>query len=152
MAGERTETLRWRIEIVEQREESRALVRWRRFARTPAASAPPQGESSMEALLAALGRVTRRGEGARAWAPPLADDPIAFLLDSVRDAVNVWSPTGQLLYSNRAAATLELAWPGGPKLERVTSGGRVYERRCFPFTFWNARYLIEVISPGGAPP
>lgn len=141
---------RWRIEVVEEREEIAALVRWHPSAPPPELPPAPREQGPMVALLAALARLACRGEGVGAWAPPLVDDPIAFLLDSVHDAVNVWSATGQLLYSNHAASMLELGWPGGPKLEELTRGGRICERRCMQFTLWKESYLIEVITPKDA--
>jgi hypothetical protein len=151
MAPARTQPQRWRIELVEERGQPTALVRW-----LPPPSPPevitPREEGPMVALLAALGRLARRGQGSAAWAQPLVEDPIAFLLDSVHDAVNVWSPTGELLFTNRSAGAFELGWPGGPRVEHITSGQRVYERRCLPFTLFDAHYLIEIIAPEGAPP
>jgi hypothetical protein len=107
---------------------------------------PRRDELGMVALLGALRRLARHADGPKAWAAPLADDPIAFLLDAIGDAVNVWGPAGQLLCSNHAAAALALGCPGGPKIELISRGTRLYERRCLAFTLLEERYLLEVIA------
>lgn len=143
--GER-DTGRWRIRLVEECEPALPVL-WRPRPELGAEepSPPRPDQSGMLALLAALGRLGRRGGGPGAWAAPLADDPLAFVLDAMADAINVWSATGQLLYSNRAALELELGWPGGPKVELVGNGDRQYERRCLASTMGGARYFVEVI-------
>src|SRR3954470_24730029 len=53
-------------------------------------------------LLSALQRLSFRAGEPGAWAAPLAEDPIAFLLDTVGEVVNVWTTAGELVYSNHA--------------------------------------------------
>jgi hypothetical protein len=138
-----TSRQRWRIRLVEE-QEPLPLV--------PYAEPEPEGEtlsnwpelSSIAALLAALVRVTRRAEGPGAWGAPLAEDPVAFLLDAIEEVVNVWDASGRLLFSNRPGT--DLGWPGSARVERVTQGGSRYDRRCLDFTLPSGRYLIEVIS------
>jgi hypothetical protein len=84
------------------------------------------------ALLAALELVARRGEGPNAWGKPLDEDPIAFLLDAMSDAVQVWAH-GVLVYCNPAARRLE---PGAP---------RVHRRLHFHRT--GDDLVLEIISP-----
>ena len=62
-------------------------------------------------LLRAFAMLSRRGTGLGSWAAPFRHDPIAFLLDSVSDATNLWGPAGELLYRNRAAAELDIGYP-----------------------------------------
>jgi hypothetical protein len=140
-----TSRQRWHIRLVEEQEplplvpfqpepepEAESLSYWRE-------------RSSMAALLAALVRVTRRAEGPKAWAAPLAGDPVAFLLDAIDEVVNVWDARGHLLFSNRPGT--DLGWPESARVERVTQGDSRYDRRCLDFTLPGGRYLIEVISP-----
>jgi hypothetical protein len=136
-------TQRWRIQLVEVVEPG-PLVRWQ--APEPAAPLeerePPSG---VIALLRALRRLARRGEGQAAWAAPLVDDPVAFLLDAMGDAVNVWNESGQLLFSNRAAAALQLGSPAGVGVTEVRKGERRFERRCLRLELAHAGYLVEVL-------
>jgi len=63
----------------------------------------------MAALLEAFAYLDRRGEGFEGWAPSLADNPIAFLLDALGDAVFLRdAKDGRLIYRNRAARQLPL--------------------------------------------
>jgi hypothetical protein len=91
--------------------------------------------SPVLALLEALRRLSFRGDGPDAWAAPLSQNPLAFLLDAVNEVVNVWTASGELVFSNRF----------------TSPAGSVSERRCLPFTLMSARYVLEVIreSPTG---
>lgn len=104
---------------------------------------PPPG---LVLLLAALQRLSFRAGEPGAWAAPLAEDPIAFLLDTVGEAVNVWTIGGELVYSNRAAT--EPTEFDGPARSGVTSyrrGGRHFERRALAFDAYRTTYVIEVV-------
>jgi hypothetical protein len=135
-------TQRWRIQLVEIVEPG-PLVRWR----SPEPRVQPEGQepSSALALLRALGRLARRGEGGAAWAAPLADDPVAFLLDAIGDAVNVWNDAGQLLFSNHAAAALQLGSPAGAGVTLLQKDDRQFERRCLRVELVHTGCLIEVL-------
>ncbi len=98
-------------------------------------------------LLGAARRLAFRGSGPAAWAAPLVDDPVAFLLDSTSDAVVIWTAGGRLLYANDAAKALDLGEPPAPGLSLMTVGGRELERRCLSFALFGATYIIEVIRP-----
>jgi len=144
-------TQKWRIQLVED-DEALLPVLWQpppepeRDAR--AAEAEPLGPP---AILDAFRRLGRRGEGAAAWTAPLAGDPVAFLLDAIGDAVNLWGPSGQLLYRNRQAEELNLDWPSGTHVERLIIGARTFERRCLTFAPGQGRfdtrdaYLLDVV-------
>jgi hypothetical protein len=142
-------TRRWHIQLVEE-PESALQLRW---APPPepepdAAPAPPD-ESPMLALLGALRRLSRRGDGRLAWGTPLVDDPIAFLLDTTSDYVNVWGPGGELVFSNHAAVEPRLERPAGSAIERLAIGGRQLERRSLPFSVFDRTYLVEVVREIG---
>jgi hypothetical protein len=99
----------------------------------------------LSTLLTAFELLGRRGQGQLAWAPPLSDDPIAFLLDSVSDAISLWALDGKLLYQNRAAAG-NRDWRGAEALlEQFTARGRRFERRCLRYGTDRGGYLLEVI-------
>lgn len=150
-------TGRWHIELGEETEPP-ALVPWRRQraadgsadAEDVQAAQAPRG--NLAALLAGLQHLTfragRAGEPG-AWATPLAEDPIAFLLDAVDEAVNVWTEAGQLLYSNRAAADLDLDCAGHPGVTWFARGDRRFERRCLSFDSYGATYVLEVVREVG---
>jgi hypothetical protein len=133
---------RWRVQLVEVVEPG-ALVPWR--PPEPRARGPEEEPSSLVALLRALSRLGRRGEGAAAWATPLVEDPVAFLLDAIGDAVNVWNESGQLLFSNRSAVALQLGSPVGVGVTRLKKGSREFERRCLRLELLHTGYLIEVL-------
>ena len=65
-----------------------------------------RGEQAVSALLSAFELLTNRGNGSAAWASPFRDNALAFLLDSMSDAANLWGSAGELLYRNRAAEQL----------------------------------------------
>lgn len=119
-------------------------VLWKPLPEPEAAPEAPQ-ESTMGSLLSALTRLTRRGEGSAAWAAPLVDDPIAFLLDATGDYVNVWGPTGERLYSNHPDAELRFGTPTGARVEELAIGQRHFQRRSLSFSLFDARYVVEVL-------
>lgn len=153
-------TGRWHIELGEEVEPP-ALVRWRpqrAFDRSgddegdQAARAEAQARGNLAALLAGLRHLTfragRAGEPG-AWATPLAEDPIAFVLDAVDEAVNVWTAAGQLLWSNRAVADLDLDRAGHPGVTWFARGDRRFERRCLAFDSYGVTYVLEVVRELG---
>jgi len=95
-------------------------------------------------LLIAFELVSRRGTGGQAWAAPIGDDPLAFLLDSVSDAMNVWQG-GRLLYRNRAALRLGLGRCDGARLEDFYVQGRHFERRSLRCGWAGRDYVLEII-------
>jgi hypothetical protein len=153
-------TGRWRIQLVEEEDEPGLPMLWRPRPDPDEAAGPgaaPDRSASL-ALLAAVRRLGRRSEGPQAWTAPLSEDPIAFLLDAMGDAVNLWGPSGQLIYRNRAAAELQLDWPAavgsaalGPapplaRVQRLTIGERRFERRCLSFLPREMPYLLDVVT------
>ena len=80
------------------------------------------------------------------------DDPLTFLLDSVSDAVNLWSAEGELLYRNRASGTLDTVIPapaasrsGTSDIESLNLLGRRFERRYLRCHIERQDYFLEVI-------
>jgi hypothetical protein len=139
-------TGRWRIELVE--EMNRLPMPWRPAIRRQDIQQDP-GEIAKAALVTAFGLLARRGTGPMAWAASFRHDPIAFLLDSTSDAVNLWGTDGDLLYQNRAAERLGLGVGRAVETpESLTSGGHPLERRCCRFRCGHAEYLLEIIGKG----
>ena len=106
------------------------------------------GRSSDQAvgeLLGAARLLNRRGPGGLAWAAPFRDDPIAFLLDSMSDAMNIWAVGGELLYQNRAAAELGVGSRNAVPLEAFSSSGRHFERRSLRCRALGIDYILEII-------
>jgi hypothetical protein len=135
-------TGRWHIELAEEI-EGLPLVPWEPRPAPVEADAPAR--SSLLPLLSALRHLAFRAGDRGAWATPLAQDPLAFLLDAVDEAVNVWSSDGRLLYSNRAAADLDLDCAGTPGVTTFARDGRRFERRCLAFDGYDRTYVVEVV-------
>ena len=106
--------------------------------------APSRARATAD-LLDAFQLLTRRGAGMLAWAAPFRDHPIAFLLDSMGDAANLWGAQGELLYQNRAAAALGLGRADDLPSEGFATDGRLFERRCLRFRADEVEYVLEVI-------
>lgn len=106
------------------------------------------GEVSSAALVAAFRLLARRGNGPLAWTTFFRHDPIAFLLDTTNDAINLWGSKGELLYRNRSAEQLKLGRSDETGREVLWPDGRRCERRCCRFRCGNAEYLIEIIGHG----
>jgi hypothetical protein len=139
---------RWRIELVE---ESEGLpVSWRPSGRTEK-SHPAPSEIAKMAVVAAFELLTRRGTGPLAWAAFCRQDPIAFLLDTMSDAVNLRAAEGTLLYQNRAAERLGLGRSEETAQEILTNGDRQLDRRCCRFRCGNIEYVLEIIGDGAEP-
>ena len=104
---------------------------------------PPPG---LVPLLSALQRLSFRSGDPDAWAAPLAEDPIAFLLDTVGEVVNVWTTGGELVYSNRVATDpAALEGPARPGVMAYRRGGKRFERRAIAFDAYRTTYVIEVV-------
>ena len=102
------ERKRYRFVLVEE-PESCLPVRYRR--RSSAMPGVPSGRYTardpMGALLDAFALLQRRSYGDEAWAPVLSDNPVAFMLDALEDAIFLRDEeSGRLIYSNRAANRL----------------------------------------------
>ena len=138
-------TGRWRIEIVEEPERLPAM--W---------AAPPvrrevhlaPDDPAKTALLSAFQLLSSRGSGPKAWAASFRHNPIAFLLDTSSDAVNLWEAGGDLLYRNRAVERLGLGRCDETAWEVLTEGPRHLERRCCRMRWGKADYLLEIIGEG----
>jgi hypothetical protein len=102
-------------------------------------------EQAFSDLLNAFELLNRRGTGAAAWAAPFLDDPVAFLLDTMSDAMNVWNADGQLLYQNRAAVGLGLGCAEAAPLEEFYWQGRRFERRCLCYRLQGVEYVLEIL-------
>jgi PAS domain-containing protein len=110
-------------------------------------------DSALGQLLRAFELLNRRGTGVLAWAAPFRDNPIAFLLDSMSDALSIWSSSGELLFQNRYAARLAERHGGKVRhsreapLERFTSRGQRFERRSLRCAGEGIEYVIEIVHP-----
>jgi hypothetical protein len=135
-------TGRWHIELAEEM-EGLPLVRWEERATPDEAEAPVQ--SSLAPLLLALRHLAFRAGDPGSWAPPLAEDPLAFLLDALDETINVWSADGRLLYSNRAAADGNFDSAGRPGVTSFARDGRRFERRCLAFEAYGGTYVVEIV-------
>jgi hypothetical protein len=139
-------TERWHIQLTEEAGPS-SLVAWQpqrpslELEEDPEEEAPPH----ILPLLAALRHLAFRAGDPGAWATPLADDPIAFLLDAMNEAVNVWTIGGELVCSNRAGAELELEGPGQPGVSWFARGARRFERRSLAFEAYSTTYIVEIV-------
>lgn len=105
----------------------------------------PAGELAAAELLAAFQLLARRGSGPYAWTFSYRHDPIAFLLETIEEAVSLWGAAGERLYWNRAAEALNLDWRGCAALEYLRHGDRNLERRCASFSFGDTAYVLEII-------
>jgi PAS domain-containing protein len=131
------EAARSRMELIPKREQARGPQR-------PAATAA-SSEQAVGHLLEAFGLLARRGIGSLAWSTPYDQDPIAFLLDAVTDAMNVWGPNGQIVFRNRAAIRLDAGSCSDASLLSFVDRGRRFERRCTRCGFQGVEYVLEVI-------
>jgi hypothetical protein len=135
---------RWRIRF----EEERPLpILFRRREEPPRV---PPSDRGLRTLLHALELLARRGTGGRAWAAPFREDPIAFLLDTMSDAVTLRGSGGEILHENRAAAELGLTRSVAPTLvdapmEQFVTGGKRFELRSMRCGEPGAEYFIEII-------
>lgn len=106
-----------------------------------------QFDLAAAALLSAMEHLRFQGTGPQAWATSFRHDPIAFLLDAMSDAVNVWSAEGQLVYRNPSSAELGLGRFEDIALVVIADGEVRYQRRCLRFRAPNAEFLLEIIRP-----
>jgi hypothetical protein len=113
-------------------------------------------ERAATEMLEASALLTRRGRGDGAGAAPFLHDPIAFLLDSISDAANVWGPGGKLLYRNRAATELDIGYFHLAPVQQFYLNRRCFERRGIRCRSHGSEYLLEIIrelkqEPNGKP-
>ncbi|HXF93647.1 MAG TPA: hypothetical protein VNK46_12900 [Nitrospiraceae bacterium] len=133
---------RWHLTLVE--EQDFLPVPW-----TPQQSEPRVAASLTDmgaaGLIAACTLLACRGPGPQAWTLGYRHDPVAFLLDTIEEAVCLWTTDGARLYRNRAAEVLNLDWRGCVRLEHLRHNDRDLERRCASFSFGNAAYVLEIV-------
>lgn len=138
---------RWYLKLVEERDL--LPMRWN----------PPQSRTMTAAdfshlgaaeLVAACTLLTCRGTGPQAWTFGYRQDPVAFLLDTIEEAVSLWTTEGARLYRNRAAEALNLGWRGYAALERLRQDDRDLERRCISFSLGHASYVLEIVHEARA--
>lgn len=103
------------------------------------------GEQAVSALLSAFELLTHRSDGSAAWASPFRDNALAFLLDSISDATNLWGPEGELLYRNRAAEQLGIGRCDDAAAEELTIDGRRFERRAARCRCGGTEYVLEIL-------
>lgn len=137
---------RWRLALVE--EQDLLPVPWIPRQRRPRTAASWMEMGAAE-LVAACTLLTCRGPGPQAWTLGYRHDPVAFLLDTIQDAVSLWTADGARLYRNRAAEVLNLDWRGYVVLERLRHDDRDLERRCTSFSLGNVTYVLEIVHEVG---
>lgn len=93
--------------------------------------AEEQDERSAEALISAVELLGLRSEGPEPFTVSPSNDPIAFLLDAMADAVSVRRGSS-VMYRNRAAEQLELS-------------GCPVERRSLDFRRGDEEYVLEIL-------
>lgn len=96
-------------------------------------------------LVAACKSLACRGTGPHAWTFGYRHDPVAFLLDTIEEAVSLWTTEGARRYCNRAAEILNLDWRGCVTLERLRHDDRDLERRCVSFSLGHTAYVLEIV-------
>lgn len=138
-------TGRWHIQLAEEAEAA-TLIPWE-----PQPKAflddddRPRSPANLLPLLSALKHLSFRAGEPGAWGTPLAEDPLAFVLDAVDEAVNVWTSSGALVYSNRAATDLDLDCAGHPGVTSFVRGAQHFERRCLTFDAYGTTYVVEIV-------
>jgi hypothetical protein len=140
-------TGRWHLELAEEN-ETPPLVLWRSRPEPPQQEAVPEAPNLLP-LLSALRHLAFRAGEPGAWGAPLARDPIAFLLDSITEAVNVRSASGELVYSNRSAADLGPLGPADPGVTELARGEQRFERRAVAFEAFGTTYVVEIVREIG---
>ena len=109
----------------------------------------------MWALLDAFASLHRRGTGPEAWASPLTTNPLAFLLDTMSDAVFVRGADGSVVFRNRAADRLDGYSPSAPPsgggrrsvtVEEAKVGTRLYRRRFVTFGIGERQLILEMFT------
>ena len=128
-------TGRWHIELAEENDPP-ALVLRRPQPDSPDEDAVLQAPNLLP-LLSALRHLAFRAGEPGAWGAPLARDPIAFLLDSITEAVNVRTTSGEIVYSNRVGADF------GP-LGHARIGGAELVVHGHRFEGNGAAYVVEI--------
>lgn len=102
-------------------------------------------DPAARALMSAMELLSYRSGGADAWVRSFHDDPIAFLLDSIADAVTVTDDRGAVIYRNRAGMTLRVSATEDESLIVVSASGERYERRCQRFAVGRKAFVLEVL-------
>lgn len=97
------------------------------------------------ALLSAMELLSYRSGGADAWVRSFQHDPIAFLLDSIAEAVTVTDERGAVIYRNRAGMQLQVRASKEESLTVVSASGERYERRCQRFAVGRKTFVLEIL-------
>jgi hypothetical protein len=137
-------TGRWHSGLIDDSQDFSVLWRPAEPAKPPRLL--PAEERAVTALITACELLGRRGPDPQAWATPFRQNPIAFLLDTTSDPVNVWGPDGTLVYSNRAAEKnkLDTEVRHDTAAETFVGAGSRFERRCTRFECVGIDYVLEV--------
>lgn len=122
---------RYRIFLVEDAAGALVPVRGQRRRRHSSRVETPSFQDdllALNALLGAVRRLTRRGQGPSAWAP-VHRDPISFLLDTMSDALVVRGLDGEVLFANPVAEQLGLQQRNFAAYEEFELGEESYLAR-----------------------
>ncbi len=136
-----------RLREMLQEQPARLPVRYRKPVRVRVAVR--RRPLHLETLIESFLMIARRGGGPEAWAAPLVDDPVAFVLEAIDSPVLLRAPSGEVVYRNRAALGLSL--PAAPAsapavVDTVECGGRRYRRRALRFGHGAATLCVEVLN------
>jgi hypothetical protein len=140
-------TARWKATVAVEETVERLPTPWPPHPRNQDISGA-SGAISSAALVAAFTLLASRGIGPLAWTAFFRHDPIAFLLDTTSDAINLWGSKGELLYRNRAAERLKIGRSEETGREVLWPSGRRVEHRCCRFRCGHAVYVLEIIGEG----
>lgn len=138
---------RYRIVLVEER--GQALIPLDREEGEPGGAEIPDYLQPLAALLAAIRKVNPRGPGPAGWSLSLAEDPVAFLLSSMSDAVLIRAEEGRVLYSNPRAASLKLVEREFAAFEEFSLEGVSYERRGLRLELPGGVLTLEIAYRSG---
>ncbi len=143
-------TPRYYVALVE--EQSQALAKRLRPRRKATMPPTSSGTDPMLALLEGLAAAARRSEGENSWAQPHAENPIGFVLDSMSDGIVVRTLGGDIVFRNRAAASMELPnhyggeYEESGEYEEIEAGNYRWVCRRVRYRSGGETLTVEVIS------
>ena len=102
-------------------------------------------DPAARALVSAMELLNFRSSGPAAWVSPFRENPIAFLLDSMADAVTVKDEHGAVVFRNRAGMELQLTGCESESLTVIIVAGQRFERRRIRFSAGRDTFVMEIL-------